>query len=214
MEFILPLTTLWVVQLLAVISPGQSFVITSKMALGSGRIAGVATAIGMGLGSIVWAVAAIAGLALVLERMAWLYGLLKFAGGLYLLFFAWRIWSHSDRSPDLASQTQAEVSIWRALVVGFLTQIANPKVVVFFGSIFFALLPPNAPWWVYAASVAIVFCNEVVWFTTVALAFSIERSRLVYVQGKVWIDRFMALALGSIGAKLVVDALKPVDAAS
>lgn len=205
MDYFWPLATLWIVQLLAVISPGQSFVITSKLALTNGRASGVAAAFGMGLGTTLWSLAAIAGLALVLEKLTWLYALLQMAGGLYLVYLAIMIWRHSADIPKITSGVGVQMPLHQSLITGFLTQIANPKVAVFFGSIFFALLPGDAPLWVYGVSVLIVSLNEVAWYSIVALAFSIERSRRVYLNAKSGIDKVMAVVLGGIGAKLVFD---------
>lgn len=205
MSYLWPLASLWALQLLAVISPGQSFVIASKVALSSGRAAGVAAAFGMGLGTLVWSVSAIVGLALLLERLGWLYTALKLAGGLYLVFLAWQIWRNSGEPPQLAVATGRGISNARAFALGFTTQIANPKVAIFFGSIFVALLPAQAPLWVYAAAVAIVSFNEVLWYSIVAIACSVERSRQAYAGGKRWIDKLMAVALGGLGLKLIID---------
>ncbi len=211
-EFLLPLTTLAAVQLLAVISPGQSFVVVSKLALSGGRAGAVSASLGMGFGSVIWAGAAIAGLALVLEHAALLYAALKLAGGVYLLVLAFTLWRRAPRAVALEDGATGQVSLGAAFVLGLFTQLANPKVVVFFGSIFFALLPADAPLWVYAASIAIVFCNETLWYSTVSLAFSLRRPRSAYQRAKLWIDRVMALALGAIGAKLVTDAFDAVAA--
>jgi threonine/homoserine/homoserine lactone efflux protein len=207
MEFLLPLVTVAAVQLLAVISPGQSFVVISRLALSAGRAPAVAAALAMGVGSVLWATAAIAGLAIILEQAAWLYAAMKLAGGAYLLFLAVMLWRHApDRLPT-AGETSGTVSLRSAFTLGFLTQLANPKVVLFFSSIFYALLPIHAPLWVYVASIVVVFCNETVWYTVVSLAFSNQQSRDAYSHSKAWIDRGMSLALGTIGAKLVADAI-------
>jgi threonine/homoserine/homoserine lactone efflux protein len=212
MEFLLPLVTLGVVQLLAVISPGQSFVVISKLALSCGRRSALSASLGMGVGSVVWALFAIAGLALVLEQAAWLYSLLKLAGGLYLLFLAWKIWGHAPEKPDVSAVAVLSVPPGRAFVLGLMTQLANPKVVVFFGSIFFALLPADSVAWVYLASLLIVFCNEVAWYALVSVFFSVEKVRSVYLRAKTWIDRSTAGALSLIGIGLIADARRTLPA--
>jgi threonine efflux protein len=206
LEFLLPLISLGAVQLLAVISPGQSFLVISKLALSAGRPPAMMAAIGMGVGSVVWATAAIAGLALILEQAVWLYALLKVAGGLYLLYLAFLLWWHAATPLTLENGRGGATSLPSAFMIGLLTQLANPKVVVFFGSIFFALLPAHAPLWVYVASLAIVFCNETIWYSAVSVALSNRRSRNLYLGAKSWIDRIMGAALGTIGVKLIASA--------
>ncbi len=81
---------------------------------------------------------------------------------------------------------------------GFLTQIANPKVAVFFGSIFVAMLPQEVPLWMVVALVAIVTANEVVWYTLVALFFGSGPVRRFYLAPRRWIDRATGLFLGAL----------------
>lgn len=209
MQYLLPLATLATVQLLAVISPGQSFVLISKLALSDGRKTALMATFGIGVGSIIWAGAAIAGLAIVLQQAAWLYAVLKLCGGAYLLWLAIQIWRQAPEKSDNGQPSSAgrKTSLSRAFRLGVTTQLANPKVVVFFGSIFFALLPDHAPAWVLGASIAIVFCNESLWFATVALLFSSDRPRAFYFRAKLWIDRVMACLLGAIGARLAWESI-------
>lgn len=205
MEYILPLVTLAAVQLLAVISPGQSFVVVSKLALSSGRGPALVCALGIGIGSLIWSGAVIVGLAVVLQTVTWLYTLLKVAGGLYLLYLAVMLWRHADQPLVTQPGVAGNTSVKKALMTGAFTQLANPKVAVFFGSIFFALLPVGAPLWVYVAAVILVCINEILWYGLVALAFSVERSRNVYLRARIWIDRAMAGALALLGLRLIFD---------
>ncbi len=205
MEFLAPLVTLWAVQLLAAISPGQSFVLISKLALSNPRPVALSAVMGLGLGTIIWSSAAILGVALLLETAAWAYTAFKIAGGIYLVWLAIMLWRHAPEPVDLDGARTKLITPWRAFTLGSLTQLANPKVVVFFGSIFVALLPAHAPAWVYVAAVVIVFFNEIGWYTVVALLFSSARPRAAYMRAKTWIDRVMAGFLALIGVRLIAE---------
>jgi len=207
MEYLLPLASLALIQLLAVVSPGPSFVVVSRTALSDGAKTAGMIALGLGFGTILWACAAILGLALVLEEVAILYKLLKAAGGLYLVYIAVMVWRGSGEplaGPDLPER---KLSAGKALTIGTLTQLANPKVVIFFGSIFIAVLPQDAPVWVYAVAVCLVFLNEVVWYSLVAFGFSRPGFRAGYARAKSLIDRVMSLVLAGLGGKLLFDSL-------
>jgi threonine/homoserine/homoserine lactone efflux protein len=205
MEFLSPLITLWAVQLLAAISPGQSFVLISKLALSNPRPVALSAVMGLGLGTIIWSSAAILGVAILLETAAWAYTALKVAGGLYLVWLAVMLWRHAPEPVELDGAKVGKLTPWRAFTLGSVTQLANPKVMVFFGSIFVALLPAHAPAWVYVAAVAIVFINEIGWYTVVALVFSSARPRAAYMRAKMWIDRAMAGFLALIGVRLIAE---------
>lgn len=205
MDYILPLATIAITQLLAVISPGQSFLVVSRTALASGRGTALTVTLGMGLGTLFWAGGAIAGLAVLFQHAAWLYLTMKVGAGLYLLYLAFTLWRQAPQPLDLAESGRRELRFGAALRLGFLTQIANPKVIVFFGSIFVALLPVQPPLWVYAATLVIVFANETGWYATVSCLFSAARPRSAYLRLKVWIDRVMAGLLAIIGGRLITD---------
>jgi threonine/homoserine/homoserine lactone efflux protein len=143
----------------------------------------------------------------VLAQAAWLYAALKVAGGLYLIYLAVRIWLNAGAPVEVMAQDGAvTASVLSGFRIGFLTLVANPKAIVFFSSIFVALLPPSMPLWTKAVILIIVFINEVVWYGIVTMLFSAPRPRGVYVRFKPLIDRVMAVVLAMLGARLVAEA--------
>ncbi len=205
MEYLLPLLGIGAANLLAAISPGPSFVLVARIAVVGSRRAGLAAAAGMVLGAWIWAAAAIFGLALLFAEIAWLYRAIQFLGGLYLMYVAVLVWRGARRPIDVDMKGAATRDPLRAFMVALLSQLSNPKVVVFFGSVFVALLPAHAPAWVWVATLAIVLFNETLWYTTLALSFSAAPVRRAYASVKVWLDRAVAGVLGALGLKLVLD---------
>ena len=63
---------------------------------------------------------------------------------------------------------------WQGFLRALLLQLSNPKIMVFFGSIFLSLLPAQSPGWLDGAALAIVAVNEFTWFALLALLFSGE----------------------------------------
>lgn len=198
----LALLSIGLVQLLAVMSPGPSFLITARTAVAQSRGDGVMVALGLGAGTVVWAVAALMGLNALFHLVPPLFIGMKILGALFLLWVAWQIFSHAAE-PLMLDLSSGE-AVAHPFVKGFLTQISNPKVAVFFGSIFVAMLPSSVPLWMAAALVAIVTFNEVWWYSLIALFFGAPRVRGFYLKAKVWIDRATGLFLGGLGAKLLL----------
>ncbi|WP_244818201.1 LysE family translocator [Caballeronia sp. Lep1P3] len=195
--------------LLGAMIPGPSFVLVARNAISLSRSDGLATALGMGIGGIVFGGIALAGLYTLLLAVEWLYVALKVAGGLYLIYIASRIWRGASQplampSGDAMRAGSASRSFW----LGLTTQLSNPKTAIWYGSIFAALLPHDPPLWCYFALPPLVFGIEFGWYTIVALCFSSRRPREAYLRARKWIDRIAASMIATLGLRLVLAAGK------
>jgi threonine/homoserine/homoserine lactone efflux protein len=188
-------------QLVAVISPGPSFLITARTAVTRSRTEGVKIALGLAAGTIVWAGAALFGLNVLFHTVPILFTAMKIAGALFLIYIAWMICTHAAEPLKLEGDGAVETgsSFWR----GFWVQLSNPKVMVFFGSIFIAMLPENPPVWLLVSLLCVVTFNEFWWYTVVALFFGGGPVRTFYLKAKSWIDRITGLFLGVLGLRLL-----------
>jgi threonine/homoserine/homoserine lactone efflux protein len=202
---LITLVTIGFVQLLAVISPGPSFLITAQTAVSRSRLDGIRIALGLGAGTLVWSSAALLGLNALFRLHHWLFVGMKIAGALFLLWIAIRIFRHA-RTPVEMAETNGEAAKRNPFVRGFLTQISNPKVAVFFGSIFVAMLPRDVPGWMVAALIAIVTANEILWYSLVALCFGSGPVRRGYLAARAWIDRVTGAFLGALSLRLLMRA--------
>lgn len=197
---VLTLISIGAIQLLAVISPGPSFLITARTAVAQSRTDGVKVALGLGAGTVIWSAAALLGLNAVFHAVPVLFMAMKIAGALFLLYIAWMIFRHAAEPLKIEGGGER---LANPFLKGFLTQIANPKVVVFFGSVFIAMLPANVPIWMVLALILIVSFNEVWWYSVVALFFGSGPVRSFYLRAKAWIDRVTGLFLGALGLRLL-----------
>ncbi|MEL6599454.1 MAG: LysE family transporter [Pseudomonadota bacterium] len=193
--------------LLAVISPGPSLVVVLRATLGGSRRTGVLVALGMGFGTLIWAMGAWFGLAALFSVAPVLLTVLTWAGALYLIYLAVMMWRHAAAPMALAGEggTSAPVGDLAAARLGLLTQLANPKVAVFFGSIFLLILPPAPDAGLLGIVFAIVFINEFIWYTCVALLIGGQRARAGFVRVKPAVDRVCGTVLGALGVRLIVD---------
>lgn len=192
--------------LIGAMSPGPSFVLISRIALESSRRSALAAALGMGLGAALFASLALLGLTALLLSVEWLYGLLRIAGGLYLLYLGWRIWRGASRPLVIAGMAaRASSSPGRAFWLGLLTQLSNPKTAVVYVSVFASLVPPSTSSWVLLVLPPLVMALEAGWYAVVALAFSAQRPQALYLRAKGGIDRFTGALLGLLGARLLAE---------
>lgn len=191
--------------LLGAMSPGPSFVIVARNSVLLSRADGAATALGMGVGGVVFCGMALAGLYSLLASVEWLYVTVKVAGALYLFHIANQIWSGASKPLDLVSEpVDRERDFLKSFWMGFSTQISNPKTALVYGGIFVALLPQNVPFWCYPVLIVMTFLVEAGWYVIVALAFSSSRPKEIYLNSKSIIDRAAALTIGALSVKLIL----------
>lgn len=191
------------------VSPGPSFVLVARTSIAASRRAGLAAALGMGVGGVVFASLALLGLHALLTQVAWLYLALKVGGGLYLVHLAVRIWRGASEPISVPDGAVAADGALRSFWIGLATQISNPKTAIVYGSIFAALLPASPPVWILLVLPPSVFLVETGWYAIVAVAFSAGRPRAAYLSSKAWIDRLAASVIGALGVRLVLEAAKP-----
>jgi threonine/homoserine/homoserine lactone efflux protein len=205
MDAILALMGLAVVHLLAVASPGPSTVVVVQTAAVAGRRGGLIAAFAMMLGAVAWAAAALYGLQALFAQFAWLYRVFQVAGGLFLIYLALMMWRHA-REPLPEFDTAVRGSDRQIFIRALLLQLSNPKIMVFFGSIFLSVLPQHMPGWMEAAVLALVAFDEFTWFALLALTFSGGTARAFYRRAKFWLDRTMGGALALLGLRLALSA--------
>jgi threonine/homoserine/homoserine lactone efflux protein len=116
--------------LIVVASPGTGVLYTLAAALTRGSRASIAAAFGCTLGIVPHMIAAMLGLAAVLHTSALAFAALKWCGVAYLLYMSWQALRETGA---LAVDGEIrERSVGRVIVTGFLINILNPKLSIFF----------------------------------------------------------------------------------
>jgi threonine/homoserine/homoserine lactone efflux protein len=139
----------FVTALVLIATPGVDLLLTVTRTLQGGLRAGFATALGITLGCVVHTLAAALGLAALLAASAVAFTAIKWLGALYLLWLAWGMLRSAlrgeavDNSSLVAASAQAG---WRRIFVqGFLTNVLNPKVALFFLALLPQFIASDAP---------------------------------------------------------------------
>lgn len=126
-DFVLFVTT----GILLNLTPGPDTVYILGRSIAHGRRAGVASALGISVGSVFHTCAAALGLSAVLATSAWAFTAVKLAGAAYLIFLGVR--ALLERNHDLAIPAHFKRNdAAAAFRQGILTNILNPKVALFF----------------------------------------------------------------------------------
>jgi len=116
--------------LIVIASPGTGVLYTLAAALTRGSRASVAAAFGCTLGIVPSMIAAMLGLAAIMHTSALAFSALKYGGVVYLLYMAWQALREQGA---LAVDARVDArSTARVIVTGFLINILNPKLSIFF----------------------------------------------------------------------------------
>ena len=189
-------------------SPGPSFVMVARTAVALSRAAGLAAALGMGLGGALFALAALAGLQAVFLVVPGLHVALKVLGGAYLVYLGVQIWRGASKPLEAALTSNGEPqrnTFW----LGLGTQISNPKTAIVYASVFAALLPAHHSFLLAVLTVLTVFVIETTWYALVAVALSSTRPRAAYLRLKTVVDRVAGSVMMVLGLRLLTSANEP-----
>src|SRR5262245_30794071 len=179
---LIPLGAVFGAILIGAMSPGPSFVLVARTSVAVSRSAGMATALGMGFGGLIFAAAALVGLQVALATVPWAYLGLKIAGGAYLIYLAVKLWQGAREPIAIQPVSPNEPGrLPKLFVLGLATQLSNPKTAVAYASIFTALLPADPPAWALSVTLPTIFLIETGWYALVAIVFSSEGPRRGYL---------------------------------
>lgn len=109
------------------VSPGPGVLYVTARSLAQGRRAGFLSMLAIEAGEVVWIAAAATGVAALLATSVSALTFLRFAGAAYLLYLGLQRWRHSE---NIQATPRAELG--KVFVQGFVTQLLNPKVALFF----------------------------------------------------------------------------------
>ena len=127
--------------LVMVLTPGPNMIYLISRSICQGRKAGVTSLLGVVAGFFVHMLAAAIGLTAVFLAVPLAYEALKWAGALYLLWMASQAVRPGARSP-FEARALAPDTPSRLVMMGFLTSVLNPKITIFYLSIFPQFISP------------------------------------------------------------------------
>jgi threonine efflux protein len=199
--------TVAMVHLVALMSPGPDFFFVSQTAVSRSRREAMMGVLGISLGVMVWAGVALLGLNLILQKMAWLHQIIMLGGGLYLCWLGWQL-LRSARAQSAQTTPTAEMTVvlpkpGRSFIRGLLTNLSNPKAVIYFGSVFSLFVgegvSAGARWGLFMLITGETF----LWFSLVAMVFALPAMRRGYQRLAKWIDGVAGVLFTGFGLHLI-----------
>jgi len=194
------------VSAVVICTPGQDTALTVRNTLLGGRRSGVTTAAGVAGGQAVWTLAASVGLVAVLSASQPLFLALRLAGAAYLVYLGLQsLRAALARRPErgIAVSAGAALSPERAFRQGLVSNLANPKMVVFFTSLLPQFVSPGGRVFLTSLLLGLAFCVlTLAWLSVYALAVARARRLLEHPRARRTIDAISGAVLVALGLRV------------
>jgi RhtB (resistance to homoserine/threonine) family protein len=188
---------------LLIILPGADMALVTKNVLTVGRRGAMSTIIGICAGCVIHATASALGLSAIIATSAMAFNVVKTLGAAYLVWIGVQSIRDAKRPVASSSDKSASRSGLGPFLQGFLTNILNPKVAVFYLTFLPQFISPGES--VLKRSLLLASLHIVmgfVWLT--AYSWFVDRVGAVLTRPRVkmWLERVTGGVLVALGARL------------
>lgn len=202
--YLLELASLMAVFSFAIVAPGADTAMVMRQAMVHGRRAAILTSVGIGTSLMFHVTYTILGLGIIISQSLLLFGIIKWVGAAYLIYMG--VMSlragKTELEPSAGETDAPRQSAFRAFGLGFLANALNPKPVLFFLSIFSALVSASTPGMVKFGYGLVMATCLISWFVGVSFFMTTPRMRAVFSRMSKWINRASGLVFIAFGLKL------------
>jgi threonine/homoserine/homoserine lactone efflux protein len=197
-----------------IVTPGPDTALTIRNTMAGGRAAGLGTAVGVCSGQAIWTLAAAAGVAALLVASEPAFLALKYAGAAYLVFLGLQTLLGALRpgrrdqpaEAPVKPRLRSRLSPRSALRQGLISDLANPKMAVFYTSLMPQFTPSEGPAFPVLVGLGLLF--SAMTFSWLALyATAVDRLSAFLARSGVRraIDAAMGTVLVALGGRLAVE---------
>ncbi|MBB3133339.1 threonine/homoserine/homoserine lactone efflux protein [Rhizobium pisi] len=197
------LIVVYIAYMIAAGSPGPSNMAIMNVAMSQGRRPALALAAGVITMSTCWGLIAVTGISTLLVRYAHALLFLKIAGGLYLLWLAWKAARSAVRDAPASEVIRPAAELGALYRRGILMHLGNPKAVLAWVAIMSLGLKPGAsPQMAITAFGGCVLLGISI-FAGYALLFSTAPMVRGYARARRWIEGSLAVFFAGAGSRLL-----------
>ena len=167
MEFL----TIAILHFFAVSSPGPDYIIVTRQSIRSGRSAALFTSLGIASGILVHSFAAMTGLTYIISSNPLIFLYLKILAALYLAYLGF-ISIFQSSSVNQSSSDILSTDLLYSFRIGFITNVLNPKAILFFVTVFSIVLDSSTSLILLAFYGSYMAVATFIWFSLVAYLFT------------------------------------------
>lgn len=207
-EYLASIISLIIIQILGLISQGPNLAITVRNSLLYSRKTAMITALGISFGIMLQVAVIVLGFGLIVLETQWLYKIIKFGGSFYLIYLG--LCSLKAKNKFIINMNDfkpvEDISAIKAMSTGFLINILNPTVMIYFLSIFTAFLSPDTPTQLLCIYVLIIYSTTLAWYSGLAYCLSHEGLRQRFSTSNHWIEFIAGAIFITIGVRILLEA--------
>jgi threonine/homoserine/homoserine lactone efflux protein len=200
---LLSLTSIAILHWAVLVIPGFNFVLIGQLAAAGQRRGALSAVAGMTTATLVWASLSVVGIGMVFSAHHGLRHLAQIAGGAYLIQLAFKLWRSGRRPAVGAPLVPSSAAAFR---IGFVTSALNPKIALFYSSVFATALPANPSTLHVVLAVLLVYVNSLVWHLSLALLLSRASVQRAYWRHHQALNRASGALIGIFGVQLIASA--------
>ncbi|SHG04166.1 LysE family translocator [Vibrio gazogenes] len=200
------LLTLASIHWIALMSPGPDFALVIQNATRYGRTTGIYIALGLSFGILIHSILSLTGISLIVHTHPVWFALIQIAGGSYLAWLGLSTLSslYQRKKTRHQPETLSPASLWldnrkQAFSKGFLTNLLNPKALVFFISLMSSLIPADFPASGKMLALVILWGLSFFWFAILAWLLSSPRLQNKLHAAAVYIDGLCGIIFSVLG---------------
>jgi RhtB (resistance to homoserine/threonine) family protein len=187
------------------ITPGNDTIFILSKSIGNGKRAGIASALGISIGSIIHTIMAALGLSLVVAKSILLFNIIKYAGAAYLIFMGYKMLLDKNNLNTQITELDKKINYYNILRDGIITNVLNPKVALFFIAFLPQFINVNqqntvVPFLILGFT---FICTGTIWCIFLALCASVILRKLTKnTKISVFINKLCGMALIMLGIKV------------
>ena len=190
---------------LGAISPGPSLIVVLRNTMLGGRKQGVACAFGHGIGFGIYAISAVFGLVILLDKNPQIFQILQLIGILLLVYYGWKMWyaiikEKIDEVNIIESTNQQR----QGFMEGFSIAFFNPKIALFLVAVLAQVLKPGMTIETKIAVGLLGMFIDTTWYLIVALALTGTPALDTLRNNALIVNRVTAVVLWSFATAVLV----------
>ena len=177
--------------LLALMSPGPDFMITLRLSLNYDRKYAIMGSLGIATGIIVHLTYTILGFAIIIKTFPAFLDVIRYLAAIYLIYIGYK--SFTSHSIVKADNLKKKITLKKAFILGFISNVLNPKASMFFLSIFSVIVNETTPMYIQLLFGAFCVGINFLWYSMIVIFLTRKKSLEIFNKYSNFINKIIGI---------------------